>query len=209
MALETTFGEGRALEEKKLSPGNLLDHAMSFFGAHGGELAKGLGRFAKDNPVPAALMGIGVVWILLTPKSAGDSERHASGDDDLEDAAAEYTGNRHISKAGEEASDSNLSERVSAAPATRGLRLMAQEQPFLLAALGIALGAAIGALLPESDPERRWFGSARSRTLSKIKEEGEHAYEQVRGATQRAVEDVKQAVWELTTATSKISKNRD
>jgi len=35
--------------------------------------------------------------------------------------------------------------------------------------------------------------------LSKLKEEGEQAYEQVRGATQRAVEDVKQAVWDVTT----------
>jgi len=205
--METTFEEGRALEDKKLSPGNLLDQAMSFFRAPGIEMVKSFGRFAKDNPVPAALMGIGVAWILLTPKSAGDSERHASGNNDLEDAAAEYTGNRHTGKAGEEV-DSNLFERVRAAPATRGLRLMAQEQPFLLAAVGIALGAAIGALLPESDPERRWFGSARRRTLSKIKEEGEHAYEQVRGATQRAVEDVKQAVWEVTTG-SKTSKTQE
>lgn len=223
MALETASGDGRALEEKKLSPSNLLDQAMSFFRAHGGEMAKGVGRFAKDNPVPAALMGLGVAWILLAPKSTGDFEPngYASGGDDLEDAADEYTGNRHISKAGEETAESNLSERVSSVAhravnraqsqtelATRGLRGMAQEQPFLLAALGIALGAAIGALLPESDPERRWLGSARDRTVSKIKEEGEHAYEQVRGATQRAVEDVKQAVWEITTG-SKISKTQD
>jgi len=223
MALETTFGEGRALEEKKLSPSNLLDDAMSFFRAHGGEMAKGVGRFAKDNPLPVALMGVGVAWILLSPKSANDLERdrYASGGDDLEDAADEYTGNRHLSKAGEETLESDLSERVSsvahravrraqsqADSLTRGLRLMGQEQPFLLAALGIALGAVIGAMLPESEPERRWLGPARDRALSNLKEEGEHAFEQVRGATQRAVEDVKQAVWEVTTG-NKISKTQD
>ena len=220
MVLETTFGDEHALEEKKLSPSNLLDTAISYFGAHGGEMAKAIGRFAKDNPLPVALMGVGVAWILLTPKSANDLERdgNVSGRDDQEDATEEYAGNRSTGKAGDESIEGNPStigaakERVSSVahravtraqsqtePLTRGLRVMAQEQPFLLAAIGIAIGAAIGAALPESEPEHRWLGPARDRTLSKIKEEGEHAYEQVRGATQRAVEGVKQAVWDVTT----------
>ena len=199
---------------EKLSPGKLLDQTLSYFRAHGGGMAEGVGRFAKDHPVPFAILGLGVAWILLTPKSTGDFEpkRYGSGrDDDLEDAADEYTGNRHI-KAADEAKGSNLVEGVSSVahraidqaqaqtePLMRGLRVMARDQPFLLASLGIALGAAIGALLPESEPERRWLGPARDRALSKIKEEGGQAYEQVRDATHRAVEDVKQAVWEITT----------
>ena len=205
---------------KKLSPSDLLDKATSYFCVHGGEMAKAVGRFAKDNPVPVALMGVGVAWILLTPKSANDLERdgYVSGRDEQEDATEEYAGNRSTSKAGDEPTESELStlgaakERISSVAQravnraqsqtealTSRLRVMAQEQPLLLAALGITLGAAIGAVLPESEPEHRWLGPARDRTWSKIKEEGEHAYEQVRGATQRAVEDVKQAVWEVTT----------
>jgi len=220
MVLETTFGDEHALEEKKLSPSNLLDTAISYFGAHGGEMAKAIGRFAKDNPLPVALMGVGVAWILLTPKSANDLERDGSvsGRDGQEDATEEYAGNRSTSKAGDESIEGNPStigaakERVSSVarhavkraqsqtePLTRGLRVIAQEQPFLLAAIGMAIGAAIGAALPESEPEHRWLGPARDRTLGKIKAEGEHAYEQVRGATQRAVEGVKQAVWEVAT----------
>jgi len=222
-SLEREIDETRAHMDRtlsalgeKLSPGKLFDQTISYFRAHGGEMAEGVGRFAKQHPLPTAMVGLGVALILLTPKSTGDFEPKRYGsrrdDDDLEDAADEYTGNRHIGKAGAEAMEGNLTEGVSSVahraidraqaqtePLRRGLRAMAREQPLLLASLGLALGAAIGAFLPESEPERRWLGPARDRALSKLKEEGEQAYEQVRGATQRAVEDVKQAVWDVTT----------
>ena len=183
------------------------------------EMAEEVGRFAKDNSVRVALAGLGIAWMLLARRSTGDLQRegYLSGRDDQDDATEEYAGSRSVSKAGDDSTESNIATIGTAMVSsvanraanraesqierlTRGLRVMAHEQPLLLAALGIALGAAIGAVLPESKPEHRWLGPARDRTVSKIKEEGELAYEQVRGATRRAVEGVKQAVWEVKTA---------
>ena len=74
MVLETTFRDERALEEKKLSPSNLLDTVISYFRAHGGEMTKAVGRFAKDHPA-VALMGVGVAWNAMGPFLAATVRR--------------------------------------------------------------------------------------------------------------------------------------
>lgn len=134
--------------EKKLSPSNLLDQAMSYFRAPGG-MAECVSRFAKDN-LPIALAALGVAWMVLAPKSTGNSARdgYVNASHDQEDAADEYVGSRSTSKAG---GDSIHSGDSTIEALTRGLTVIAKEQPLLLVALGIALGAAIGAVLPARD----------------------------------------------------------
>ncbi len=136
-----------ALEEK-LSPGNLLAQSTNYFRAPGGK-AECASRFAKDN-LPIALAALGVAWLVLAPKSTGNSARDGSVNipHDQEDAADEYVGSRSTTKAG---GDSLQSGNSTIEALKRGLTVIAKEQPLLLVALGIALGAAIGAVLPARD----------------------------------------------------------
>lgn len=52
-----------------------------------------------------------------------------------------------------------------------GFEHMLDEQPFVVGAVGIALGALIGAVLPESEREHRMLGPARDRILDRAKED--------------------------------------
>jgi ElaB/YqjD/DUF883 family membrane-anchored ribosome-binding protein len=68
------------------------------------------------------------------------------------------------------------------------------EQPLLLGALGIAVGAAIGAALPSTEQEDRLFGSARDKALSEVKQRGTETYEQVRDKVNAVGEEAKQSI---------------
>ena len=211
-AMDRTLG---ALE-RKLSPSHLVEQAMDYLQAHWGSMADGVGRFAKEHPVPTALAGLGIAWMFLAPKTTGDFEYDAyvSGSDNYRDADDEYAGSRAMNKDESTRSDSLIDgakESISSGARyavqqaqtqtdrlASALTVFAQEQPLVLAALGIALGAAIGAALPESDPEDRWLGPTRDKTVEKAKEQGGQAYEQVRAAAVRGVEGVKDAVANVT-----------
>ena len=75
-----------------------------------------------------------------------------------------------------------------------GFNSLLSEQPLLLGALGIAVGAAIGAALPSSEQEDRLFGSARDKALSEVKQRGTETYEQVRDKVNTVGEEAKQSI---------------
>jgi ElaB/YqjD/DUF883 family membrane-anchored ribosome-binding protein len=78
--------------------------------------------------------------------------------------------------------------------AGQGLQTMLEEQPLVVGALGVALGAIIGAVLPESEREDRMLGQARDRVLDRAKDLGTRGYEQVRSKAQQAASGAREAV---------------
>jgi hypothetical protein len=55
-----------ALQEK-LSPGQLLDQALDYAKHSGGtEFGRNLGRNVRDHPLPVALVGIGLSWLMMS-----------------------------------------------------------------------------------------------------------------------------------------------
>ena len=69
-------------------------------------------------------------------------------------------------------------------------RWMLHEQPLLLGALGLALGAAMGAMLPGTEAEDRWMGETREDVLRRARETAEEGYERAKGSAQGLVGDV-------------------
>lgn len=61
--------------------------------------------------------------------------------------------------------------------ADRGMRWMLDEQPLLLGALGLAVGAAVGALIPSTEMEDRLMGETRDDLVGRVRETAEEAYE--------------------------------
>lgn len=49
----------------RLSPGNMVDQALRTARETGGEFTLNLGRTIRDNPVPTALLGVGLGWLML------------------------------------------------------------------------------------------------------------------------------------------------
>lgn len=61
---------------------------------------------------------------------------------------------------------------------------MMDEQPLIVGALAVAVGAIIGTAIPSTQYENRVLGAARDRTLSKAQELGQQQYESLRGSMQ-------------------------
>jgi hypothetical protein len=75
-----------------------------------------------------------------------------------------------------------------------GFNTLLTEQPLVLGALGIAVGALIGTALPSTEQEDRLLGPVRDKTLSEVKERGAESYNQVRESVNRVGEEAKQSI---------------
>ena len=75
-----------------------------------------------------------------------------------------------------------------------GFNTLLTEQPLVLGALGIAVGALIGAALPTTEQEDRLLGPISDKTLSEVKERGAETYDQVRESVSRVGGEAKQAI---------------
>lgn len=56
--------------QRRLTPGQLIDEVLRQGRGVGNDVVGNLGRTLSDNPVPAALIGVGLLWLLLAPRPA-------------------------------------------------------------------------------------------------------------------------------------------
>lgn len=70
--------------QERMSPGELMDEFLAYARRSGGaEFLTNLGVAMKANPIPVALTGIGLAWLLADPASR--APRHTSPDDHMQD----------------------------------------------------------------------------------------------------------------------------
>jgi hypothetical protein len=203
--------------EQKLSPGELLQEVMSFFGQKGGsldvsskagDLLSGVARMIKENPVPSALIGIGLLG-LARDSSSHDGQRSSLGGklehaaqtvgDKTKQAAQTITEKAknltegesgegisgQIEGAAEKVSDMASDARETIQQTYQKVRHRVEDDPIVLGALGIALGAALGAALPSTRVEDETFGEKSDELAARAKQVGEQLRE---GAKQVAHE---------------------
>lgn len=72
--------------QDRLTPGQMIDEALGYMKAHGAtEYLGNLGQAAKANPMPLALMGVGMAWLMASPTQQRASDRAYDRTDDFED----------------------------------------------------------------------------------------------------------------------------
>jgi gas vesicle protein len=84
--------------QEKLSPGQLVDELLAYTKGGGGEFVASLQRNVTANPLPVALLGVSLAWLMAKPASANTSseantiraDRHW---DDSINSRRGYTGN--------------------------------------------------------------------------------------------------------------------
>jgi hypothetical protein len=185
-AIDETRGEvDETLDalQVRLSPGELLDRAVELMRDSGGQFANNLARSVRDNPLPLILTGVGLVWMISVSRSspapyAEKSGRAAEAIRQASRGASDSVASagNHIAGAAESLSDAvtDTAEKLShgvdnlagavrrqSRRVTHSLSNLLQDQPLFVGAMGLALGALIGYVLPASEVEDSLFGEAR------------------------------------------------
>lgn len=185
--------------ENKLSPGEMLDKALGYTKGHGGEFMSNLSNTIAANPLPTVLTSIGLLWLMTsqnrTPTQvyAGDATAASSGPSLTEKARQRATGIRekagHLSEgvsdtlgsARQHLSDSSHhvaeSLRHRTQQARGGFETLLHEQPLVLGALGIAVGALIAGVLPTTRQEDQLLGEVSDNLTDRLKIKAEEGRE--------------------------------
>lgn len=65
--------------QQRMSPGQLVDEGLAYLkSSGGGEYASNFGAAIKNNPIPLALMGISLAWLMAGPKTSVASYAQSS-----------------------------------------------------------------------------------------------------------------------------------
>lgn len=186
----------RTLEalEHRLSPREVLDRAVGYLKDNGKGFGENLVTQVRDHPVPSLLTGVGVSWLMAADHR---SERNGGNGShgkvmDRARSAAEQTRSAagSVARTTRDAAGSVAHASREGMRRTRdGYEYLYREQPLVLGALAVAIGAGIAALLPRSGPEDRLMG----RTSARIKEEGRRRTEEVRETAAGAAEPIRES----------------
>jgi hypothetical protein len=140
--------------------------------ATGTDFVNSIGGAVRDNPLPAALIGMGLVWLFTGGKSPVKAALGATGSS-LSALGAQV--NEGVRSAGGAVGETTASafESVRAGASAAHMRAMLgdllQQQPLLLGAVGLAIGAGVGASLPKSEIEAEYLGGASAEFQAKAR----------------------------------------
>jgi hypothetical protein len=220
----------QAIKDKMTAP-QIFDEVVHGLGSTGTRMVNGLGDQVRENPVPLALIGLGLAWLVAGSIRGRDStyEPRTFAQDSYEgvdpyygeaDQAYDEGGQRRslkdratetlqgararITEAVSGVADTPVGERAqalagSAVDAADSARRAAQQtftntldrDPLIIGALGVVVGAAIGAALPASRIENRYAGPLRDKVLDKTRTLASDGLDGVRHATRAAYTGVK------------------
>lgn len=208
-----------ALQEK-LRPGNLVSGATdkvktattervrSMADTASGSaqgMAQGMIEGARQNPIPALMIGAGVAWMLIDRSRRGNGHtEHAEWSDypspgfgahtdseeyyrtsSVRSPGRSWTG-QSSETVGSWARETGSQARYRARRAQNRMQRLMRDNPLLVGAAAMLVGAAIGASLPETDTENEWMGETRDTVLDRAQETAERAA----GAVKEAANDV-------------------
>jgi ElaB/YqjD/DUF883 family membrane-anchored ribosome-binding protein len=183
--------------EHRLTPGQLVDQGIDYLRNSGAtEFVANLGGSVKHNPLPVALVGIGLAWLMAAGKKPGEYTSHEadfgpSTTDKLRSRASDT-----LDRMRERASSVGQSARQQVDRAKGGMDYMLREQPLAVGAIGLAIGAFVAAMAPRTRPEDALMGEARDRLLDQAAQAGKEKL----GEAQRVASAAKEGSWPHTAA---------
>ena len=163
--------------EHRLTPGQLVDQGLDYLRSSGAnEFVQNLGGQVKHNPLPVALVGLGVAWLMATGRNP-PPHGHASSGPGLGERAGEVKDRmtQGVRSVRERVASVTDSARHQSERAKSGMDYMMREQPLALGAVGLAIGAVLAAMAPRTRQEDELMGETRDQLMEKAKEAGKEA----------------------------------
>jgi hypothetical protein len=193
--------------EHRLTPGQLVDQGIDYLRHSGAnEFVANLGGSVKQNPLPVALVSIGLAWLMAAGKKPGeyssydtdfgpsttdklrgrasDTFERASGT--MRSAKQSLTQTAHSMR--ERASSVGQSARQQVDRAKSGMDYMLREQPLALGAIGLAIGAVVAAMAPRTRKEDELMGEARDRLMDQAAQAAKEKLDEVQRVATAAKE---------------------
>jgi hypothetical protein len=184
-ATRAELGEIIGTLEHKLAPRRLLESGVD-------TLRDAISQNLRSQPLPLALVGLGIGWLLM---SQGTRPRPSRAAHDA-DQSTEHAYAREKSGAVMERAQVALDAADSALNRPRGHVM--DQRPLALGVLGLLAGAAVALILPRSKAEERLIGAAgerlREETASLGREVGERAQHIAERTVDAAAETVRHAI---------------
>jgi hypothetical protein len=173
--------------------------------------AQGIMEDARQNPVPALMIGAGIAWMLIdrarhrgngrhrqhagwsgysTPRYGAFDENDERYGTSLHPRGTEWSAQRSsVQAVSSWARDTGNEARFRARRAQNGLQRIMHDNPLLVGAAAMLVGAAVGASLPETEKENEWMGEARDTVVERAQEVARNAADAVKDASQDVVGD--------------------
>jgi hypothetical protein len=163
--------------ERRLTPGQLVDQGLDYLKRSGAkEYVDHLGESVKSDPLPLALVGVGLAWLMMSDRGRTRYAAHPSAAEAAASVGERVAQTTHEVGEAAHAARARLGEtaraaRERASRVARGAREQAErvrggyerlvdEQPLALGAIGFALGALLAATTPRTRLDERLAGAA-------------------------------------------------
>lgn len=169
--------------EHRLTPGQLVDQGLDYLRHSGAnEFVQNLGGTAKQNPLPVAVTAIGLAWLMALGRqpaqpSYGSSTSTSGLREGMSSAKERVSGS--VDSMRDRAGDVADTAREQWQRARSGVDYLVNEQPFALGAIGLAIGALLGAAAPRTQAEERVMGDAARNLAGKVSEKATQTAKQV------------------------------
>lgn len=182
--------------EHRLTPGQLVDQGIDYLRHSGAnEFVQNLGGTAKQNPMPVALVGIGLAWLMALGRQpaqhqgqgVGFTSSSSSGGIREKASGAMQAASESMETMRGRASQMTETAREQWQKARGGVDYMVREQPLALGAIGLAVGAVLAAMAPRTRKEEELMGEASRNLAEKAKQAGAQQLEKAQEATKEAV----------------------
>lgn len=150
----------------------------------------------RDNPIPLAMIGIGLGWLFWGGRGSPSGEYRDSsrqfesqhGLSGVADRASEAAGN-----VADRARDMASSVRRDARVGARAASSQLQENPLAVGVVVAAVGLAAGLAIPETRRERELMGEARDRLVDRAKDVASETKEKLQAVAERTIDQAKTA----------------
>ncbi len=206
--------------EQRLAPGQLFEDGIDYLRHHGAhEYMANLRESVKREPIPLALVGVGLAWMMMSggrangraegtsPRAggelsakAGDAADALRGKASAASSTVSHLAEQTSNKVSDLAEDARARARLAgetmrhgAARVRSGYEHLVEEQPLALGAIGFALGVVLASAAPRSRAEDRLLGHTSDRLKDDIGQFGREQANRVAGAAAAAVDDIAKA----------------